>query len=90
MCTHSPELGTSSICNSTLDELYEGLPVLIVQDWAEVTLERLSAWQERGPEVSRRGTDVGHTAISLAKARFGLTLKFAYLRHGATHDAILD
>lgn len=32
---------------STLDPLYEGLPVAIVDDWNEVSPERLRAWVER-------------------------------------------
>ena len=29
---------------SSLDPLYEGLPVVIVEDWGEITLEKLQAW----------------------------------------------
>lgn len=31
---------------SSLDSLYEGLPVVIVQDWSEVTLENMKKWQQ--------------------------------------------
>lgn len=31
---------------STLDPLYEGLPVVIVQDWSEVTLEKMKQWKQ--------------------------------------------
>ena len=31
---------------SSLDSMYEGLPVAIVRDWAEVTPERLAAWRD--------------------------------------------
>lgn len=30
--------------SSPLDSLYEGLPVVIVQDWSEITAENLDAW----------------------------------------------
>lgn len=32
---------------STLDPLYEGLPVVIVHDWSEITEENLNKWLER-------------------------------------------
>jgi hypothetical protein len=32
---------------SSLDPLYDGLPVAIVSDWDEVTLEAMSAWRSR-------------------------------------------
>lgn len=32
---------------STLDPLYEGLPVVIVQDWSEVTEENLAKWLQQ-------------------------------------------
>lgn len=33
--------------SSSLDPLYEGLPVVIVRDWSEITDENLSRWLER-------------------------------------------
>lgn len=40
-------LGTIPIVKSTLmDPVYEGLPVAIVKDWAEVTEARLADWKE--------------------------------------------
>ena len=31
---------------SPLDRLYEGLPVVIVQNWSEITLENMKKWKE--------------------------------------------
>jgi hypothetical protein len=31
---------------SSLDPLYEGLPVVIVQDWSEITVENMKKWKE--------------------------------------------
>ena len=31
---------------SSLDPLYEGLPVVIVQDWSEITLENMEQWKQ--------------------------------------------
>lgn len=40
-------LGTIPIVASTqMDPIYDGLPVAIVEDWSEVTQERLYAWKE--------------------------------------------
>jgi hypothetical protein len=32
---------------SSLDSMYDGLPVVIVEDWSEITAENLAAWQAR-------------------------------------------
>ena len=32
---------------STLDPLYEGLPVVIISDWEEITAEAMALWRER-------------------------------------------
>jgi hypothetical protein len=48
---------------SALDALYEALPVVIVQDWQQITPENLRAWHEQHagafvrPEVRRRLTN---------------------------------
>jgi hypothetical protein len=48
---------------SSLDPLYEGLPVVIVDDWREITSENLRAWHARysgsfeQPEVQERLTN---------------------------------
>ncbi len=48
---------------SSIDALYEGLPVVIVDEWSEITPENLRAWQEqhspafRRPEVLERLTN---------------------------------
>jgi hypothetical protein len=48
---------------SPLDPLYEGLPVVIVDDWREITAERLDEWHRRygetfaDPESQRRLTN---------------------------------
>lgn len=40
-------LGTIPIVASTpLDPLYEGLPVAVVEDWPEITADRLAQWKE--------------------------------------------
>ena len=31
---------------SSLDPLYEGLPVVVVKEWEEVTAEKLAVWRE--------------------------------------------
>ncbi len=36
---------------SVLDPLYDGLPVVIVEDWAEITRARLDAWREEHAEA---------------------------------------
>jgi hypothetical protein len=36
---------------SPLDSMYDGLPVVIVDDWSEITEENLSAWQARYAEA---------------------------------------
>jgi len=47
---------------SSLDPLYEGLPVVIVRDWREVTLANLARWRDQhagattSPEVEERLT----------------------------------
>ncbi len=48
---------------SPLDPLYEGLPVVLVDDWSEITAERLQEWQRRhceefaDPDSQRRLTN---------------------------------
>ncbi|HZO13085.1 MAG TPA: hypothetical protein VFB62_07495 [Polyangiaceae bacterium] len=60
---------------SSLDPLYDGLPVVIVDDWGEITKENLSRWRDRHadefarPEVQLRLTNrywIDHMRRALA------------------------
>jgi hypothetical protein len=37
---------------SPIDSLYEGLPVIIVKDWAEVTKDNMEKWLQKFPDAS--------------------------------------
>lgn len=36
---------------STLDPLYEGLPVIIIHDWTEITLENMERWKKQYQDI---------------------------------------
>jgi hypothetical protein len=65
------------VCHSPLDPLYDGLPVVILDDWSEITPANLKRWREQhtgafsSPEVQLRLTNqywIAHMRRELANA----------------------
>jgi hypothetical protein len=78
---------------SSLDPLYEGLPVIIIQDWAEITEENLTKWLEQYKDAftnpiyrARLTHEYWMNKIKTATSKFQVVEEQQYIGHSQNRN----